>query len=374
VAISSAITSAPIAVLTGAGASVPLGLKTTRDFVDHFIDTHRAELNKVGGSSAVGELVRMRPKDPARQKDIEQLLDEFESRIEAIRTLQSDPAFAVDVIGAQNGIEERLKDFLRVQELFFEKIRGEIIEHYGNVAPEAAAQLYRGLLGGFSSWFRDIPGISRTLPFFTLNYDTAIEFAVDTLSAEAPNGDGGRIRLIDGFDRQHITRRWSRTAFENYRETPDELNVVLIKLHGSASWAYRGRDEATIIEIAPGMHRDPPPYTHTVLYPTARPKPTSTEPFSTGYECLHECVRTAKLLIVIGTSFRDAEINREIAAGMRENPSLRIVAVGPVSCPPKYSIHCEKVAGLVPSPGRSAAARNSSGVRSSSELCGRTWL
>jgi len=70
-----------------------------------------------------------------------------------------------------------------------EAIYDEVVACYGTVDSGAAADLYRGLLGVMDQF--DVTDPIRTVPFFTLNYDIAVEHAVEALN----------LGLVDGFDR-----------------------------------------------------------------------------------------------------------------------------------------------------------------------------
>jgi hypothetical protein len=196
-------------------------------------------------------------------------------------------------------------------------IYDEVIDHYGNVDAAKATALYKGL-GLFE--YQIVEGIAplRTLPFFTLNYDTAVEEACRNLG----------VRLVDGFVEGRFTgRRWDAAAYTDFVEVPDEVNCVLVKLHGSVRLGRSNR--GVLVELPTGLHRDPPPHRHAVIYPSLSPKALGDEPFRTNYRLLRACLRHARFIVVIGCSMRDQALNDLVSECMDENEELRLVAIAP---------------------------------------------
>jgi hypothetical protein len=196
-----------------------------------------------------------------------------------------------------------------------EAVYDEVIACYGSVEQSKAGDLYRGLLGVMDQF--DVADPIRTIPFFTLNYDIAVEQAADALG----------LRLVDGFDGSLAGRKWTPTAYEAYLENPDAMTVALVKLHGSVRL---GRTAAgDLIELPPGTFRDPAPHRHAVLYPSLGPKSLHEEPYRTNYTMLRTCLMRADLCVVIGSTLRDAELNELIRGYIEENERLHLLVVGP---------------------------------------------
>jgi hypothetical protein len=84
-----------------------------------------------------------------------------------------------------------------------------------------------GLPGNFMLFFRALCGGRETLPFFTLNYDTAIEEATSNLG----------IRRVDGIIETPGAPegRWTPATYTGYQPSGLEQSVVLVKLHGSVN-------------------------------------------------------------------------------------------------------------------------------------------
>jgi hypothetical protein len=324
-----AIAGAKVVVLTGAGASVPLGLFTTRQFLDDFKVNDRQRLIQQGLEVPLSWVLS---EAAIKEFDIEDVLDLLERRRAAVRLLLADGRLVQNV---QKERVEAAEEYVAETEKIDAAIRNKVVEHYSSVDPTLAAELYRPLLREFRAWFSRIPGLGYTLPLFTLNYDAAVEIAANRLTNAPIEQDGQQmpVRLVDGLlqSDEAAERRWSRQAFEAYAERPTELGVVLVKLHGSVRWGRDSRPgkEDLIVELATGVGRDPGRFHTAILYPTLAPKPVNDEPFRTGYRLLRACLRGTRFFVVIGCSLRDPELVAEIRDAMEENEGLHLVSVGP---------------------------------------------
>jgi len=307
--LSEAIVSSPVVVLTGAGASVPLGKATTEGFVE-----------RVAGLSLDQELLGIfqqvraacAPSEGVETVDIEVVLDQLAACSESGETLRRDPNFGAVLFRRnppQGEIETLLKQYRDLREILLD----EVVRHYREVDKAAAARLYQPILVGMPQKLG-----APTLPVFTLNYDLAVESATDALD----------VRLVDGVNRRPVVDRiWSAEhfhAFPGYKST----TIVLFKLHGSVSWCKDG--EGTIREMV-GLDRDPRPLKHVLMYPSLRNKDLAGEPWSTAYGYLRACLSRAKVAVIIGTSLRDTQLVDTLKSAFGENPALTLVFVGPSS-------------------------------------------
>jgi len=345
-----AIRKSPIVFLTGAGASVPLGLPATAGFLARFVEAMPRRL-----AGATPELWRFASERLTQRQpgDIEVVLQELEavetwakqfgadfsfaqSAADFFRPTLSASADVADV--AVSGLADQLSRDLQAMCTTFaswsrrvaDAIYDEVIECYGSVAPTAAADLYRGLLGVMDQFEAVAP--LRTVPLFTLNYDIAVEQAVDGLG----------LGIVDGFVGGAVGRRWTPRAYHDYNEKPDVITVVLVKLHGSVRL---GRTEGgALIELPAGTYRDPPPHRHAVLYPSLGPKSLDEEPYRANYSMLRACLMHARLFVVIGSTLRDTELNVLIRGCLEENEQLYLVVLGPEanSADTAQRIGCER--------------------------------
>lgn len=325
-----AIGKAPVLFLTGAGASVPLGRLTSADFVAYFFNSARVRQLDQRDKNILSFTTSLRIKP---SPDIEMILSYLEANVANGDRFRSDPEFVKRVLF---GGTSALDPFIGMNRELRDALYAEVMDHFATIQPQKAAELYKPILADFFDWFRQIEGVGRTIPFFTLNYDTAVEAACRAL----------KLRLIDGLIEvtDAVERRWSKGAFETYMEQADPSSVVLFKLHGSVRWAWSELPNREVIsEVPPRVGLNPGVYTQAVIYPTLGPKPVRDEPFRTGYRFLRTCLGNAKVLFVIGCSLRDSEIQDSISDAMDDNRALHIVAISPNADHTKVAelTHCD---------------------------------
>ena len=308
-----------IIFLTGAGASVPLGCFTTREFLADFTRTLPGRVNQKAQPGIGDFLPQVYVQAASSRADIETILGWVERNVDDAKRFSDDALFRQKVLFSNDGV---IREYVAWNETIRDLVYDDVIRHYSAIESAKASALYRQIFEHYTAWFGAVPGIGRTIPWFTLNYDLAVEAAASEL----------QVPVVDGLiDRAGSTeRRWSRTAFERYQEL-DRPTVVLIKLHGSVRWG-REAGASGVVEIAElpaGVGRDPGKFQHVVLYPTELTKPLHIEPFRTCYRIFRDCLDNACLLVVVGCSLRDLEIQVSIADAMDDNKALRLLLIGP---------------------------------------------
>lgn len=307
---------APVLFLTGAGASVALGRYTSAQFVKEFFESARVRQLDNRDITILQFTNSLRFN---AQTDIEEILTLLEQNFTDGNRFRDDREFVRRVLFESTA---SLDPFIGMKRELRDALYAEIIDHFSAVDSQKAGELYRPVLADFLDWFRQVPGVGATIPFFTLNYNTAIEGAASALG----------LRLIDGLMPMPgaLGRRWSRAPFETYEPNPDTISIVLFKLHGSVLWGRSDQNGKEVIsELPPLVGLNPGPYRQAVIYPTLGPKPVGDEPFHTGYRFLRTCLGNAKVLFVIGCSLRDGEIQDSICDAMDDNPNLHIVSIAP---------------------------------------------
>lgn len=343
-----AVLTSKVVFLTGAGASVPLGLPDTKRFLDDFFRVDCRDL-AAGNPDLQEYLSALEREAVAGGWDVENMLDVLQGDRKAADRLALRPLF---LKRALNGNPAAVGPFVAATDAILELLQDKLIEHFSEIDAERAADLYRPILEDSPDWFSDIPNFGRTVLIFTLNYDVAVESAATVLQRRDPERAKPPVRLVDGLidETGAVGRRWSQRAFYDYRAQRGRSNVVLVKLHGSVRWGRSTAQPGVIAELALHVGRDPGSYETLVLYPTAGPKPIEQEPFHTGYRLLAACLGHTRLLVAIGTSFRDAELCLLIRDAMEDNPLLRLVVVGPglghTEAANRVGVSPAKVAGL----------------------------
>ena len=310
------IISAPVVVLTGAGASVHLGKPTTAEFVPRVQAEVIRELGREGrrelrrstsgeGGGAWDQIVQScNDRWGTGTVDIEMILEHVRAQLEAMRTMIGDR----NLRGLLHDATPTFSLYEAVQKVACRLV----VEEYSDVDPAKANQLYGPLFAGVRAQF----GV-QTLSMFTLNYDVAVERATTALG----------LRLVDGIRRAApADNRWSAEEFGSYAPR-DDLAVVLFKLHGSTTWAW---DKAgSLVELPFGTGKDPGTLTHALLYPYLTQKDLQKEPFKTGYAYLEACLGRAQCLAIIGTSLRDQHLVRILRAALETNPDLAVAVLDP---------------------------------------------
>jgi hypothetical protein len=298
------LTSLPIVVLTGAGASKSLGKATTYDIYECPEFVQRCGVSPFNVLRELHDMLAQAPnlRDPP---DLELLLD-----------YMLDVMGKFDALHVNTHFQSGVRQAESTRELYaeaYEQALDFMVDYYGNIDREMAAALYRPFLDGL----RDILGTSF-IPIFTLNYDEAVESAIDELP---------EYRLLDGFRPGHRPV-WSREQFDRFSAPPDHaVDVVLFKLHGSVCWTRSSGSER--IEKTVLVPRRRPGREHILLYPTRLGKAIHREPFATAYAFLEAALKNARLAIFIGTSFRDAELLHVIRRCSNRRSPFTLMAVGP---------------------------------------------
>lgn len=190
-------------------------------------------------------------------------------------------------------------------------LRNLIFEVYGKeLDHHKLNELYSPLFDVANKYFTQ-----DFIPVFTTNYDASIEtYAIRT-----------DVKLETGFEPMHTGGGlWkSSSRFSVFQPIVGKLNIALFKLHGSLAW-HRKDD----IIISTGLPvRDPSGYKSAVIYPTQTKEYPDEEPFRTMYDSFKGCLRVAKVAIVIGYSFRDPGIRRIMADALDYNGDLFFILI-----------------------------------------------
>jgi len=210
-------------------------------------------------------------------------------------------------------------------------IRHEIIREYRSIDHDAIVAAYEPLL---DLVFGYLDAAQHCLPIFTTNYDLAIETFCDTT--------GSKYDLEEGLEVDPLvkTTYWNRNQFDRYSLTRYwDRHLVLFKLHGSVDW-IRSEKSGRIVR-APAMYDllDSDEFHNTIIYPAGN-KAANREPYFSAYEYFSNCCERAKVLIVIGYSFRDYDALTRLLGARERNDELKIVLVSPDAYGISLDIFC----------------------------------
>lgn len=314
-------------LLTGAGASKPLGMPLMREFYKLV----RSKSDKVQ-KQLLHDIFLVNIKETRETTpDLEALLSLLERYRGFYDILFGDDKFGYPVddewkkwapleakglLISEGAGTRRTRDYLA--EAYYRKenlgrldtlLRNLMFEAYGkdldgHKLDELYSPLFKVIGRHFSQDF---------IPVFTTNYDMAIE----TYARQ------GNIQLETGFESTHTGNLWKVSRFYQFQPIGDKQNIVLFKLHGSLTWH---RKENTIISTSLPI-RDPPGYKSVVIYPTQTKEFPDEQPFRTMYDFLKGCFRVAKVAIVIGYSLRDPGIQRIMVDALDDNPNLFFILI-----------------------------------------------
>lgn len=308
-----------VAVLTGAGASKPLGLPTMENFLDknfrhrppdaekRILDMAVNWANRVSGTqdfeliyTAVDRLARM------EQGDLVSL--PFAPPVNGKRGFKfqnSSSSYVVEDFSKTRQHASNLRD--RFNQFVHERV--------GDVDAEEAAALYLPL---FKMLFQFQAGASDLL-FFTTNYDRAIESIW-----EAGLNDQLDLapELEDGFTtrNQHIGLQFDDSLYDK-KLGDDKYRVYLHKLHGSLNWVRR---HGEVVRSPTDNYVEQ----NAVIYPLRKHQEIE-QPFSALLDRFEYILSQIDLLLVIGSSLRDRHLRDTLEKAMRERSTLKTVIHDP---------------------------------------------
>jgi hypothetical protein len=280
------ITESPVVLFVGAGASCPLGFKTTSGFLE-LVKT-KCE-NEPDFWPVFNNWMETSSPD---KRDIEYLLNYLDK-------IQADKSIHVHAL--TNSFDVALRKL--------------IVEHYSDVDAEKARFHY----GWLTMLLKAYPQDLHPLPIFTTNYDWILDKALA--------GQKSIVNVVDGFRPTKLGTFWNEGTFSKFRGSRLGLDLVYFKLHGSTSWYLQPNGQilkTTHAELDPGRLKT------LLVYPMSQKKPLDLMPFLTSYNYLRGCLSGGcQLCLVIGFSFRDTEICRVFAESLEANSSLKIILVDP---------------------------------------------
>ena len=271
------------ALFLGAGASVCVHLPTTQEFLRNLRQKHRddefiTDILKYEAFTdveivydAVLEMIRFAKSDQCRPL-VNKLVNKPSDSKYHPHEIVANKLYALE-----SSIRDSLFDFLKIEPADVREIH----------------PLYEKLEDLIRKQGDD------SLKIITTNYDLAVETYCDHADRE----------VVDGFKRKNYGYRGYWTGkWEPESSDP----VYLFKLHGSINWYKEYEDETTLVKIGDaGHHTD---HYDLLIKPTQNQKAVkyTDAPFSTIMDRFTTMLDEVDILIVIGYSYRDKELNEII--------------------------------------------------------------
>ncbi len=300
--IESNIKPSPTVILTGAGASAPLGMQQMSSFMDIVHKTIEPEdyafLERIYRSA--------RTLDGQPGRDLEVVLERIKQYKDILSVTHSDAN--LNELSDQGKVARFEEQVSSVDTT----IRHLIFSHYGGtIKPRASYELYEALFNKIRS------ANNPYLPVFTTNYDLAIEEYVEQAK---------ETEVHDGLIQEGNRRIWNPHESFNPREDMSTLKILLFKLHGSVSWYRRDGQIQGFHDVAtPSLDGG---WESMIIYPAQTKTDTmKEEPYRTLYAFLERYVAQATTFLVIGHSLRDEILLNTIRTALRKNDNISMLII-----------------------------------------------
>lgn len=300
-----------IALFLGAGASVPYGMPTTRELREKIrhddLDFPRKDLLDPDGFPDIEHVLSV----------LDQLLSFLQSRAGGLYTefTTNPPDKKEHAPSALEFSIERLVSYVNASHKSKEIIEDIITQNYKwSTSKNASAEKILGPLFDF------VKSKDEQVTVFTTNYDTAIEEYC------------GKVRrnteCVDGFKFDDVRRRvvWDG----KFVPQNDALGtkVFLYKLHGSMNWLADDSDDRMAIVQKPNTDASSDPEHDMYIRPSLDTKDEATqkEPYATILRQFSHILPSFDVCIVIGYSFRDPHISKELVEFIKSGKTLILLS------------------------------------------------
>lgn len=157
---------------------------------------------------------------------------------------------------------------------------------------------------------------SKEIDIITTNYDRVIEEIYNEYYDEK------NWNFNDGFI---IEKGRNVLSINRFKQELVNPTIKHIQLHGSLRWKKR-RDniEKVTMEVSTfsKTHKEP-----ILIYPGR--KEIKSEPYTKLYDLFKELLLNAQYCIIIGTSFRDKDLNEIFINSLKNNKKLKLIIISP---------------------------------------------
>ena len=285
-----------IVLFTGAGASVPFGYPTTTEFFNKEPTLKFNESEQTIFTTLKEEL------DAKGQGDLEVVLEHLDSNLNHFDSEHGKFFLKISNSEKQNVLMEQIRD----------KLRKKCFQVYGQTPDSNLVDKI------FCDLIKDCLDLRDDIQLFTTNYDPITDVILEKFIL-----DYGK-EVYDGFNR--VNNAWDKTGYD---KQPNSIKIY--RLHGSINWV-EGNDGR--VRKLPVNDPGPSPYRkNIIIYPGYKGDiENAPEIFRDPHHALRESLSKAKILVIIGYSFRDENINKifkERSAEKRERIPVLIVNPDP---------------------------------------------
>lgn len=313
------IINSPVVLFVGAGASTPLGLKTTDGFLAEVQGKLEDRLEKSDSISKANVSHIRRLFDDSvvysneNKPDVETVLDYIDYLQTAFSMGSNLPDWIGGIGGAGGFAASGFKGWASGLGKIREYMTKELIAHYSDVNPQKASGLYGWLLEALTP----LAHSKGVLPVFTTNYDWVFERASEFENFKRMYG------FEDGFGGEDVAKFNPKNfmGLNRYKRC-----LTLFKLHGSTSWRWRTSREKAVYKVQD--IEELPPDKYVAIWPTLKSKADMLEkyPYNVLFGYLDQTLKQPKpcLVIVIGFSFRDEVIVKMFKDALKEKSDLAI--------------------------------------------------
>jgi hypothetical protein len=202
-----------------------------------------------------------------------------------------------------------------------EKLREHVHNSLRDPDRKKAATIYGDLLRPLMERL----GNATSLDMFTTNYDRAVEVIWEDGLQES--AFGRTTVLVNGFrllNPNRPSKEWAPASYDDAADH-DAFTVRLHKLHGSLNWRRLG--SGVLVETSADDYS--PRGESALIYPLQVKSDHLGDPFATLFNRWRKAVSTATDCIAIGASLRDPEILEPLVRRLAESTGFRLWIADP---------------------------------------------
>ena len=312
------IINSKIIVLTGAGASQPLGKYLMSEFIQFIKKTDNASPYF---PIIISDLTDFIGTD---LEEILTLLNSIEATAKHLSKTHWSLPYCPRLEGAKisgsrgsllNSANDEIKNYFEYYKGIKDIVIKKIVEHYGVVDKKKVLEIYKSFINAIFTIQK-----TKVLPVFTTNYDSSIEL----LSGEE------NLKVFFASETCPTKICINPELYEKYDPDPQSNNIVLFHLHGAVNWIEEKNTKEIQYQSIIVPQNNSEYYVHKIVFPI-KDKTYDDPIYDMPYNYFSRCLDVAKYIIVIGYSFRDKYLQSKIYSALDFNSELKIIVWDPCS-------------------------------------------